>query len=323
MIDNEGEGSERMVPCTVKKDLQPGDILIPKERTRIKSGLQRFSLHLRNMRLIGGDTVITAALLPLLGFFLLHGLKDIPWLTIAGLFLVGLLLTATIFGLNNVTDAKIDACDPLKQANHINPIALGQMTQREAIVPLLGCGLLALGLAAWLSVLPWAFLALTMGALYSLPPVRLKERAGLDLLAHSLLPLSILLMGMAAAHANHPLRAAMGAAWVCLLSAKSDTTNLIRDYETDREHNIGTTAVRLGIRAVWWLRLGLVLAAAGLLLFASWWGAFSLLPALLVAAIVALEILAIFRPGYYLLKQRLLLRLSYTAGGGIFVLLSG
>ena len=308
-----------MAPCTVNKDVQ----LIPKWGARIKSSLQRFGLHLRNMRLIGGDTVITAALLPLLGFFLLHGLQDIPWLTIAGLFLVGLLLTATIFGLNNVTDVKIDARDPLKQTNSINPIALGQMTQREAMIPLLGCSLLALGLAAWLSVLPWAFLALTIGALYSLPPVRLKERAGLDVLAHSLLPLSILLMGMTAADANHPLRAAVGAGWVCLISAKSDTTNLIRDYDSDREHNIGTTAVRLGIRAIWWLRLGLVLAAAGLLLFAGWWGAFSLLPALMVAVIVVLEILAIFRPGYYLLKQRLLLRLSYTAGGGLFVLLSG
>jgi len=312
-----------MAPCSLSKDAQPGDVMIPKGGVRVKSGLKRFGLHLRNMRLIGGDTVITAALLPLLGFFLLHGLKDVPWLTIVGLFLVGLLLTATIFGLNNVTDAKIDARDPLKQTNGINPIALGQLTQREAMIPLLGCGLLALGLAAWLSVLPWAFLALTIGVLYSLPPVRLKERAGLDLLAHSLLPLSILLMGMAAAQANHPLRAAVGAAWVCLISAKSDTTNLIRDYDSDREHNIGTTAVRVGIQAVWWLRLGLLLAAAGLLLFAGWWGAFSLLPALLVAVIVALEILAIFRPGYYLLKQRLLLRLSYTAGGGIFVLLSG
>jgi len=312
-----------LAPCSLKKDAQPGDVMIPKGGTRLKSGLQRFGLHLRNMRLIGGDTVITAALLPLLGFFLLHGLQDVPWLTIAGLLLVGLLLTASIFGLNNVTDAKIDARDPLKQTNGINPIALGQLTQREAMIPLLGCGLLGLALAAWLSVLPWAFLILTIGALYSLPPVRLKERAGLDLLAHSLLPLSILLMGMAAAHANHPLRAAVGAAWVCLISVKSDTTNLIRDYESDREHNIGTTAVRLGIRAVWWLRLGVLLAAAGVLLFAGCWGAFSLLPALLVVVIVFLEIVAIFRPGYYLPKQRLLFSLSYTAGGGVFVLLSG
>ncbi len=312
-----------MAPCTLRKDVQPGDVLIPKERTRIKSGLRKFGLHLRNMRLIGGDTVITAALLPLLGFFLLHGLQDVPWLTIAGLLLVGLLLTATIFGLNNVTDAKIDARDPLKQTNGINPIALGQLTQREAMIPLLGCSLLALGLAAWLSVLPWALLVLTIGALYSVPPVRLKERAGLDLLAHSLVPLSMLLMGMAAAQANHPLRAAVGAAWVCLISAKSDTTNLIRDYEPDREHNIGTTAVCLGVRAVWWLRLGVLLTAAGLLLFAGWWGAFSLLPALLVAAIVVLEILAIFRPGYYLPKQRLLFNLSYASAGGVFVLLSG
>ena len=187
---------------------------------------------------------------------------------------------------------------------------------------MLGCSLLALGLAAWLSILPWAFLVLTIGTLYSLAPVRLKERAGPDLLAHSLVPLSILLMGMAAAHANHPLRAAVGAAWVCLISAKSDTTNLIRDYESDREHNIRTTAVRQGVRAVWRLQLGLLLAAAGLLLFAGWWGAFSLVPALMVAAIVVLEILAVFRPGYYLPKQRLLFSLSYASGGGVFVLLS-
>ena len=269
-----------MAPCSLNKDAQPGDVMIPKGGARVKSGLQRFGLHLRNMRLIGRDTVITAALLPLLGFFLLHGLQDVPWLTIAALLLVGLLLTASIFGLNNVTDAKIDARDPLKQTNAINPIALGQLTQREAMIPLLGCGLLGLALAAWLSVLPWAFLTLTIGALYSLPPLRLKERAGLDLLAHSLLPLSILLMGMAAAHANHPLRAAVGAAWVCLISVKSDTTNLIRDYESDREHNIGTTAVRLGIRAVWWLRLGVLLAAAGVLLFAGCWGGFQPAPRL-------------------------------------------
>jgi 4-hydroxybenzoate polyprenyltransferase len=312
-----------MAPYTVNKDVQPGDVLIPKERTRVKSGLERFGLHLRNMRLIGGDTVITASLLPLLGFFLLHGLQAVPWLTIASLLLAGLLLNATIFGLNNVADAKIDARDPVKQKNRINPIALGQLTQREAMIPLVVCGLLALGLAAWLSILPWAFLVLTLGALYSLPPVRLKERAGLDLLAHSLVPLSILLMGMAAAQANHPLRAAVGAAWIGLISVKSDTTNLIRDYESDREHGIGTTAVRLGVRAVWWVRLGVLLAAAGLLLFAGWWEAFSLVPALLVAAIVVLEILAIFRAGYYLPKQRLLFNLSYTAGGVVFVLLSG
>ena len=311
-----------MAPCIVKEGIQPGDVLIPEEGTSVRSVLKRFGLHLRNMRLIGGDTVITAPLLSLLGFFLLHGLQDVPWLTIGSLLLAGLLLTATIFGLNNLADAEIDARDPLKQTRRINLIALGQLTRREAMIPLLGCGLLGLGLAAWLSILPWALLALTIAALYSLPPVQLKKRAGLDLLAHSLVPLSILLMGMAAAQANHPLRAAVGAVFVGLISAKSETTNLIRDYESDREHDIGTTAVRLGDRTVWWLRLGLLLAAAGLLIFAGWWEALSLFPALLVVAIVALEILAIFRPGYYLPTQRLLFNLSYATGGVAFVLLS-
>jgi len=298
-----------MAPCIFKEDVQ--------------SGLKRFGLHLRNMRLIGSDMVITAPLLSVLGFFLLHGLQDVPWITIVGLLLVALLLTATIFGLNNLADAEIDAHDPLKQTRRINPIALGQLTRREAIIPLLGCGLLGLGLAAWLSILPWALLALTIGALYSLPPVRLKKRAGLDLLAHSLVPLSVLLMGMAAAQANHPMRAAVGAGLVGLLSAKSETTNLIRDYDSDYKQGIGTTAVRLGVPAVWWLRLGLLLATAGLILFAGWRGAFSLVSALLVAVIMVLEVLAIFRPGYYLPTQRFLFSLSYAAGGAAFVLSNG
>lgn len=294
-----------------------------KEGIRAKPGLQRIGLHLRNMRLVGADTVITAPLLPLLGFFLLHGMQDVPWLTIAGLLPASLLLTATIFGLNNVADAEIDARDPLKQANGVNPVALGQLTQREAMIPILGCGLLGLGIAAQLSIFSWALLALTIGALYSLPPVRLKERAGLDLLAHSLVPLSALSMGMAVAQANYPLRAAVGAAYVGLIAAKAETTNLIRDYESDLEQGIGTTAVRLGVRAVWRLRLGLLLAAAGLLLFAGFRGVFSPAPALLVATAMLLEILALFRPGYYLPAQRLLFSLNYAAAGVVFVLLSG
>ena len=312
-----------MASFTGEENVQPGDVRVSRERTRVQSGLQRFGLHLRNMRLIGGDTVILAPLLPLLGFFLLHGMQDVPWPTIAGLLPVSLLLTATIFGLNNVTDAEIDARDPLKQTNGVNPIALGQLTPREAIIVILGCGVLGLGIAAWLSILFWALLVLTIGILYSLPPVRLKEWAGLDLLAHSLVSLSALLMGMAAAQANYPLRAAVGAVWVGLIWAKSETTNLIRDYESDREQGIGTTAVRLGVWVVRRLRLGLLLTAAGLLLFAGWRGAFSLVPALLVATIVVLEILALFRPGYYLPTQRSLFSLNYAAAGIVFILLSG
>jgi hypothetical protein len=71
------------------------------------------------------------------------------------------------------------------------------------------------------------------------------------------------------------------------------------------------------------LRLGLLMTAAGLILFAGWRGAFRLVPAMLVAVILILEILAIFRPGYYLPTQRLLFNLSYAAGGAAFVLLSG
>ena len=191
------------------------------------------------------------------------------------------------------------------------------------MVSILACGLLGLGIAAGLSIFSWALLVLIAGALYSLPPVRLKERAGLDLLAHSVVPLAALFMGMGVAQANHPMRAALGAAWVGLIAAKSETTNLIRDFESDREQGIGTTAVRLGVRVVWRLRLGLLLATTGLLLLAGFLGMFSLVAALLVVTVMVLEILALFRPGYYLPTQRLLFSLNYAAAGGIFFLLSG
>jgi hypothetical protein len=50
---------------------------------------------------------------------------------------------------------------------------------------------------------------------------------------------------------------------------------------------------------------------------------FSLAPALLVATAMLLELLALFRPGYYLPAQRLLFSLNYAAAGVVFVLLSG
>jgi hypothetical protein len=42
--------------------------------------------------------------------------------------------------------------------------------------------------------------------------------------------------------------------FVSLILAKSETTNLILDFDSDRQHNIRTTAVRMWIRTVWWLR---------------------------------------------------------------------
>jgi len=284
--------------------------------------MKRIRLHLLNMRLIGGDTVFITPLLPVLGFFLLHGLQDIPWLLVAGLLLISVLLTAAIFGLNNVADAELDAHDALKEAMGINPIAMGQLTRNEALIPLLCCSLLGLGLAAWLSIFPWALLTLTSALLYSLPPVRLKERIGLDLVTHGLVPLLSMLMGMAAAQANYPLRAAMGIAWVGLLAVKSETTNLIRDYESDLKQGVKTSVVRLGVRPIWRLRLALLLTAVGMIFFIGWRGTVNPISAWLIAAVVVLEIMALFRSGYYLRTQRLLFNLNYAAGGMLLVLLS-
>jgi 4-hydroxybenzoate polyprenyltransferase len=293
------------------------------EKTRHHKGLiNRVRLHLLNARLIGDDTIFIVPLLPLLGFFLLHGLLDIPWLNVAGLLLVSLLLTITIFGLNNVADAELDAHDPLKRRSGINPIAMGLLTHREALIPLLCCGLLALLLATWLSFLFWALLTLTTAALYSLPPARFKERIGLDLLIHGMVPLTALLMGMAVARANYPWRALIGAAWIGIISVKSETTNLIRDYESDLAQGIRTTVVRLGIRPVRWLRFVLLLAAAVLIFFAGLIETINIVSTWLITTIVVLEIVAVLRSGYFVRSQRLLFHLNYACGGLLLVLLS-
>lgn len=284
--------------------------------------IKQIRIHLINMRLLGDDTVINTPFLPLLGFFLLHGTQDVPWPAVLGLLSVSLLLVVVIFGLNNVADAELDAHDPRKKAQGINPIAMGQLTRKEALIPLLCCSLLGLGLASWLSLFPWALLTLTVGVFYSLPPIRLKERAGMDLLTHGLVPLIALSMGMAAAQANYPLRALVGMAFVSIIAVKSETTNLIRDYESDREQGVKTTVVRLGVQPIRWLRLGLLLAAAGLIFFAGWYKTVSQISAWLVAVVVLLEILAIFRADYYLRTQRLLFNLNYAGGSVLIVLLS-
>lgn len=288
------------------------DEILEEHLSRVRWGLQKLRLQLRNMRLTGVDSVIGIALLPIFGFVLLNGINHLPGFTLAGLFLVGLLITATTFGLNNVADAKIDRRDPFKQKNRINPVSSGQLSRIEAVIPLLGLTILAIWIAAELSVLLPSLAALFVGALYSMPPVRLKERPGLDILAHVVMPLLIIMVGMSAAQANYPLTALAGGILIILLSAKSETTNLIRDHESDLSYGISTTAVRLGIPTMLRLRLGLLTVSIVLLLTAAWFDVFSPIPALMLATVITLEAIASQRPGYYAPKQRALLVMGYV-----------
>ncbi|MDY6834057.1 MAG: UbiA family prenyltransferase [Chloroflexota bacterium] len=287
------------------------DELLEEHLSRVRWGLNKLLLQLRNMRLTGVDSVICIALLPIFGFVLLNGTHHLPGFTLVGLFLIGLLITATTFGLNNIADAKIDRRDPFKQKNRINPISSGQLSRIEALVPLLGLSILAIWIASELSVLLPTLAALFVGALYSVPPVRLKERPGLDILAHIIMPLLIVIVGMSAAQANYPLTAVAGSMLLILLSAKSETTNLIRDHESDLSHGISTTAVRLGIPTMLRLRLSLLSLSIIIILAAAWFDVLSIIPALMLAAVITFEAIASLRPGYYAPKQRALLVAGY------------
>jgi chlorophyll synthase len=109
-----------------------------------------------------------------------------------------------------------------------------------------------------------ALLALTLGWLYSAPPVRLKSRPGADVTANAL---ALGALGpLAGWTAVHPLA---GFPWPIslqgvLVGAALYVPTTLADYRTDLASGYRTVAVRLGPRLTYRLGLAAWTAAAGL-----------------------------------------------------------
>ncbi len=166
--------------------------------------------------------------------------------------------------LNDAMDLEDDRTNPRRQQS---PLVRGLVGRREVLAWAAGLRLLALGMSAWIS-LRFLLVYLAMTALsiaYSVRPVRLKARAGWDVLAQaSAQGLFFPLTGWVLARPLADFPWWLAAHFTSALAVPFLFV-LLYDLPADRARGIRTSAVALGSRGTMWAGLALMLAALGLL----------------------------------------------------------
>lgn len=236
------------------------------DATRPEPGL---ALRLRTLWRFGRPHTLLGTSVSLCGLFVIAGVEagslaaGWPWV-LGGTLVAGLCANVFIVGLNQLYDVPIDRINKPDL-----PLAAGSMRRAEGRrVVLLA---LALGLA--LAILQGPLLLLTIaismgiGALYSVPPVRLKRTALWAAMSIALVRGPIVNLGVYA-HFGRALGAGVGippVVWaltlfVLLFGVAIALAKDIPDMTGDRRHAIRTLATRLGARSVWGLTRGLLIA---------------------------------------------------------------
>lgn len=199
-------------------------------------------------------------------FFRLIRIKDaLKWESISFLgFLLGLELKGNIFLsffffaistfcimsftflVNNYFDAESDKENPRRR--EVNVIASGEVSRREAIYVMIILFLLPLLLCTFLkpSLLPFCVLMLFFGWAYSSPPLRIKGRAGWDIVWHFLGFVLIVVWGSLSA-GSLSLMQWLVAVSLGVFSCVGQIGNHIADYEFDKKSGTVTFAVKVGL----------------------------------------------------------------------------
>ncbi len=178
-----------------------------------------------------------------------------------GIFIIAELLMSSLFLLNNRFDLELDrASGPAKAAR--NPMAIG------FISPLVGeIVAIAAAVSGLLLIILWfrspssiAFyvLAWLTGLLYSAPPLRLKARAGLDVLSHGAVVLFLFLLGSSFAISLNA-EAVIFAIPFIMLSTIYELRNHLKDWPADSSAGVRTSVALLGPRAAWKMLLTAVI----------------------------------------------------------------
>ncbi len=166
--------------------------------------------------------------------------------------------------LNDVCDCGDDAHNPRRGSS---PLVRGEVRRGEALAWAAGLRLAALAAAAgasWGCLLTVAAASL-LSVVYSVPPLRLKGRAGWDLAVNAvavgcLYPLS----GWALLRPLADFPWLLGAL-ATVYQAGPLLLTMVFDLPSDRARGVRTTAVRLGARGAMRLCLALLLAGMGML----------------------------------------------------------
>jgi homogentisate phytyltransferase / homogentisate geranylgeranyltransferase len=176
------------------------------------------------------------------------------WLTVFVTYAASLSVNIYIVGLNQLTDVEID-----KINKPYLPLAAGSFRWTTGVAIVAVSGVLSLGLAAWHSPYLLATIAVvfTLGSIYSLPPLRLKQR---PFWAATSITLARAVVGNAGVYLTYS-HALTGEAHLpphillfigfmfgfCIVIALMKD---VPDIEGDREHQISTFVVEMGAEKI-------------------------------------------------------------------------
>lgn len=212
--------------------------------------------------------------------------EDWPRLLI-GAVVIGPLLWVAVLAINDAYDLPGDLLNPRKTKS---PLLDGRVTLKGAKQLAIAAGIasIAVGLLVGVVFTLGVMLALVLGWAYSVPPVRLKTRAGFDVAVNSLaLGTFGPLAGWAAVNpdlSDFPwLMALQGT--LAAIGLYLPTT--LADLEADRAVGYRTIAVRLGASTTYRLGFAFWIAAAGLSVVLA------ALDAVIPRSMLALEILMV------------------------------
>ncbi len=174
--------------------------------------------------------------------------------------LAGLTVNVAIVGVNQITDVEIDRVN-----KPTLPIAAGDLSLRAAWRIVAACTAIPLALALTQGVVETAAVAagLAVGALYSLPPVRLKRFPLAASLSITGVRAVVVNLGVYAHFSGGPIAAPVWALCLFVLPFSFAIAVLkdVPDLEGDRRFAIRTFTVRLGPRRVRAIGLGALAVA--------------------------------------------------------------
>ncbi len=180
-----------------------------------------------------------------------------------GAFVAGPLVWLAVLAVNDAFDLPSDLLNPRKSAT---PLTSGRMTPATAYriaVAAAGAALVAAALVGAAFTAGTA-IALALGWMYSVPPIRLKERAGIDVVANAVAVGAMgPFAGWTAVHAPSGFPWAIAAQGALVGVALYIPTTLV-DYPADLASGYRTVAVRLRPRRTYRLGLAAWIAAATL-----------------------------------------------------------
>ena len=200
---------------------------------------------MRYMRL---DDVIKWTAISFIGF--IFGTTNFTLQAVLLPFVVFLIATSFImsfcFSINNYYDADSDRENPRRRDK--NALASGEISKKEGMALNMIFIAITLVITAWYNpgLLYMAVILFVMIAAYSVPPVRLKGRPGIDVLWHFLGFFLFIIWGSLVA-GSLPMVTWLAAISLGVFSCIGQLWNHYVDYEFDKESGTKTYAVRVGL----------------------------------------------------------------------------